>query len=104
MQASRLRSALREITDPADLIACTRGRAKVHPFTGHPAAVTRLVDMMAVADYATLGLASSPIGPDAAKGYLPAGPLDATVWPSACVTTHRQRRRARHGVRLHIVA
>ncbi|NDL58327.1 helix-turn-helix domain-containing protein [Phytoactinopolyspora mesophila] len=79
VQASRLRSALRDITDPADILARTRDRAKVHTFTAHPAAVTRLMDSMAVTDHAALGLAIGPGEPGAAEGYLAADTLDATV-------------------------
>jgi excisionase family DNA binding protein len=79
VQASRLRNALREITDPADLVVRTRGRAKAHTFTGHPAAVNRLTEMMAVTDQTVLGLAIGPIEPGTAEGYLAADALDATV-------------------------
>jgi len=79
VQASRLRSALREITDPFDLLARTRDRAKVHTFTAHSTAVTRLRDMMAVTDPAALGLAIGVVDPGHAEGYLAADTLDATV-------------------------
>lgn len=79
VQISRLRGSLREITDPADLLVRTRDRAKVHTFTGHSKAVTRLMDMMAVADPAALGLGVGALGSGRAEGYLAANALDATV-------------------------
>lgn len=79
VQVSRLRGTLREITDPADLLVRTRDRAEVHTFTGHSAAVTRLMGMMAVADPAVLGLGIDPLESGRAEGYLAASALDATI-------------------------
>lgn len=79
VQASRLRGALRGITEPADLLVRARDRAKVHTFAGHPAAVTRLMTMMAVANPTGLGLATGAVGPSQAEGYLAADTLDSTV-------------------------
>lgn len=79
VQASRLRSTLREIADPADLMVRTRDRAKVYTFTGHPTAVTRLTEMMAVVDLTVLGLGMSLGEAGRAEGYLAADTLDDTV-------------------------
>jgi excisionase family DNA binding protein len=79
VQASRLRSALREITDPADLLVRTRARAKAHTFTGHPSAVVRLLEMMAVVDPAAIGVGASVVEPGRAEGYLAANTLDSAV-------------------------
>lgn len=79
VQVSRLRGTLREITDPPDLVVRTRDRAKVHTFNGHSTAVTRLMDMMAVAEPAALGLGIGALESGRAEGYLAANALDATV-------------------------
>ncbi|WP_188777797.1 helix-turn-helix domain-containing protein [Marmoricola endophyticus] len=76
-QTSRLRAALRDTADPAELVARTRGRAVVRTFTGHSSAVRRLADRLVVADRATLGLTAGDV--DWVDGYLDAAALDATA-------------------------
>lgn len=79
VQVSRLRATLREITVPSDLVVRTRDRAKVHTFSGHSKAVTRLMDMMAVVDTTALGLGIGAVEAGGAEGYLAADALDAAV-------------------------
>lgn len=93
-QASRLRTTLRSVTDPADLVARVHGRAVVRTYAGHPAARRRLHDNTVSTDVADLGLvdanragahfsgtgtvdAGAP--PDSVDGYLAADILDSTV-------------------------
>lgn len=76
-QTSRLRATLREITDPADLVARTRDRAVVHTYTGHPSAIRRLIHDMATTDHAGLGL--TPNAAERVDGYIDAATLDSTV-------------------------
>jgi hypothetical protein len=76
-QTSRLRATLREITDPADLVARTRDRAVVHTYTGHPSAIGRLIHDMATTDHAGLGL--TPNAAERVDGYIDAATLDSTV-------------------------
>lgn len=77
-QASRVRRTLREMTEPAELIARTRDRARVHSYTAHTAALPRLRDKLAVTDLATLGIVDST--PDSGvDGYLATEALDSTV-------------------------
>lgn len=76
-QASRVRAWLREIPDPADLVAQTRDRAGVHIYTGHPSALRRLLDELVTTDASGLGLVDSR--PDSVDGYLPADRLGSTV-------------------------
>lgn len=77
VQASRLRTALRHVTKPADLVARTRDRAVVHSYSGHPTAVARMRHDL-VAPEAS-GLALAGIGTDRADGYLAVDTLDSTV-------------------------
>ena len=76
-QGSRLQSALREITDPAELVARTRDRAMVHVFSGHSSVLTRLQQDLVATDSSALGLAPSRSG--RVDGYIAAGQLEATV-------------------------
>lgn len=77
VQASRLRSALREITDVDDLLTRTRDRAQVHVFAAHRAALTRLRDQIASTDLRLLGM-SGAIN-DGVDGYLAESDLDGLV-------------------------
>jgi Helix-turn-helix domain len=78
-QSSRLRSALREINDPNDLIVRTRDRAKAHTFSGHPTAVSRLLEMMAIVDPTAIGVGASVVESGRVEGYLAADTLESTV-------------------------
>lgn len=66
-QASRVRGWLREVTDPADLVAQTRDRSDLHPYQGHPSALRRLLDELVTTDASGLGLVDSR--PDSVDGY-----------------------------------
>lgn len=76
-QASRVRAWLREVTDPADLVAQTRDRASVHIYQGHPSVLRRLLDDLVSPDPSGLGLVGSR--PDTLDGYLPSDRLSSTV-------------------------
>lgn len=78
-QASRLRGALRDMTDSADLITRTRGRATVHTFAGHPSAVARLREIMVITDSVDLGLTISADEPVDTDGYVAADTLEDMV-------------------------
>ncbi|MCW2792125.1 MAG: hypothetical protein JWO76_1223 [Nocardioides sp.] len=58
-QASRLRSDLRQIADPGDLIARTRGRAVVRTYTGHRSAIGMLPERLVIPDMTILGLTAA---------------------------------------------
>lgn len=73
-QASRVRAWLREVTDPADLIAQTRVRARVHVFLGHPAALNRLSHDVLSTDARALGLVGAR--PHSVDGYVAGDRLD----------------------------
>jgi hypothetical protein len=76
-QASRVRTWLREVTDPADLVAQTRDRAGVHTYPSHRSALRPLLEELVTTHASGLGLVDSR--PDSVDGYLPAGRLSATV-------------------------
>jgi excisionase family DNA binding protein len=76
-QTSRVRASLREITDPAALVAQTRDRASVHVYQAHPSALQRLLDDLVTTDATRLGLVGTQ--PDHVDGYLSADRLDSTV-------------------------
>jgi hypothetical protein len=46
-QASRVRTALRTMDDPRELVIRTRGRATIHTYAGYTAAATRLRELVA---------------------------------------------------------
>lgn len=76
-QTSRLRAALRQITEPADLVTRTRDRAAVHTYVGHPSAIRRLTHDLVTTNQTALGLTPSP--PDRVDGYIAATTLDSTA-------------------------
>lgn len=76
-QTSRLRGALRSITNADDLATRMRDRAKVRTFAAHPAALPRLTDVVAPANLRQLGMTDAVDG--SLDGYLAAGELDAVV-------------------------
>lgn len=76
-QASRVRRTLRELVEPAELMARTRGRARVRTYRAHTSALPRLRERLAVADLAKLGIVDA--GQDRVDGYLATDDLDSTV-------------------------
>ena len=76
-QASRLRATLRELDGADDLLTRLRDRTRVHTFLAHPAAHTRLRELIVPSDYGLVGLS----GASAAQvdGYLPEADLDTVV-------------------------
>lgn len=58
VQNSRLRAALRETTDAADLVARLRGRATTHVYTGHPSVAARLRNDISTSNAALIGLSA----------------------------------------------
>lgn len=78
-QASRLRSTLRQITDPDELIVRARARASVHSFAAHPAAAARLRQAMTSTDPALVGLVENSADPARLDGYLSVARLDDVV-------------------------
>jgi hypothetical protein len=60
VQASRLRTALRETADAAQLVARLRGRATRHVYSGHSSVAARLRDEVSTSNAALLGL-STPL-------------------------------------------
>ena len=69
-QASPVRAWLRAVTDPADLIAQTRDRSRVHTYQGHPAALARLSRELVTTDARVLGLVGTRH--NSVDGYLAA--------------------------------
>ncbi|NHN56289.1 helix-turn-helix domain-containing protein [Calidifontibacter sp. DB0510] len=76
-QAARVRSTLRELTDPAHLAVRLRERARVHRLDAHHAAVSRLKNVLVVPDLSALGLAAASDGD--VDGYLHRSDLAATI-------------------------
>lgn len=76
-QASRLRSALREIDDADDLLTRMRDRAQIHIFAAHRAALPRLREQIASTDLRLLGITGAV--DDSVDGYLAEAALDDTV-------------------------
>jgi hypothetical protein len=74
-QASRLRAALRAMTDPADLVSRCRDRAAVRTYSGHRSVLDRLRGQIVVPNSEGLGLA--PAG--GLDGYLAAGDAPGAV-------------------------
>lgn len=67
VQNSRLRAALRETTDAADLIARLRGRATTHVYSGHASVAARLRNDISSSNAALIGLSTPQAGVD---GYV----------------------------------
>lgn len=76
-QASRLRAALRALTDPADLVTRTRDRARTETYQGHPSALRRLLDELVTVDATGLGLVGTRT--DSVDGYLDVDTVDSTT-------------------------
>lgn len=76
-QRSRMRSALREIVDPTELVARTRDRAVVHVYTGHSSALGRMLHDLVTTQTSGLRLGGSRT--DRVDGYLATDELDFTV-------------------------
>ena len=76
-QASRLRSALREITDADNLLTRMRDRVRVHTYLAHRAALPRLRDQIATTNLRLLGITDAV--DDSVDGYLAESELDDTV-------------------------
>ncbi|MGL5864195.1 MAG: helix-turn-helix domain-containing protein, partial [Phycicoccus sp.] len=67
-QAARLRSALREIDDVDDLLTRIRGRAEIHTFEAHRAALPRLRELTTSTNLRLLGITDAI--DDRVDGYL----------------------------------
>jgi predicted nucleotidyltransferase len=76
-QASRLRSTLRRITDPDDLLTRMRDRAQVRSFEAHRAALPRLGELATTSNLGRLGITDAL--DDHIDGYLAEGGLDKVV-------------------------
>lgn len=76
-QASRLRHALREITDTDELLTRTRERARVHTFDVHRAALPRLRSLVVISNLGNLGITDAV--DDSIDGYLSKGDLDKVM-------------------------
>ena len=76
-QASRLRATLRELDDADDLLTRMRDRARVHTYLAHPAAHSRLRELIIPSDYGLVGLADASAAQ--VDGYLPEADLDTVV-------------------------
>ncbi len=77
VQASRLRSTLRDITDVDDLLTRMRDRAQVHVYEAHRAALPRLRDRMVATNLRLLGISDAI--DENADGYLATTDLDSLV-------------------------
>ena len=77
VQASRLRSALREIDDVDDLLTRVRDRARVHTYEAHRAALPRVRELITSTNLRLLGITDSV--DESADGYLAEADLDAVV-------------------------
>lgn len=77
VQASRLRSTLRDITDVDDLLTRMRDRARVHTYDAHRAALPRLRDQIASTNLRLLGITDAI--DESVDGYLAATDLDDIV-------------------------
>jgi hypothetical protein len=76
VQRSRLRSALRQVTETDDLLTRLRGRAQVTTCTGHRSVADRLRHDLVTVDRSRLGLVEDAAVVD---GYLAADDLDNAV-------------------------
>lgn len=77
VQASRLRSVLREITDVDDLVSRMRDRTHVRVFAAHRAALPLLRDYIASPNLQLLGMAGATN--DSMDGYIAERDLDQVV-------------------------
>jgi hypothetical protein len=77
VQASRLRSTLRDITDVDDLLTRMRDRARVHLYEAHRAALPRLRGLVTSTNLRPLGITDVTDG--SLDGYLAADDLDEVV-------------------------
>jgi len=76
-QASRLRATLRDITEVDDLLTRMRDRTRVHFFSAHRAALSRLRDQLTSTDLRLLGITDAT--GESVDGYLAESNLDAVV-------------------------
>ncbi|MFD6350937.1 helix-turn-helix domain-containing protein [Nocardia tengchongensis] len=76
-QTSRVRSTLRDLVDPNELISRVRDRAQVQTFTAHRAAVPRLRAIVLRPAMNALGIVDS--GEDQVDGYIAAQELDNAI-------------------------
>ncbi len=76
-QASRLRATLRELDDADGLLTRMRDRTRVHTYVAHPAANSRLRELIVPSNYALVGIADAPAAH--VDGYLPEADLDTVV-------------------------
>ena len=74
-QLSRLRTALRGMTNSAELVIRTRDRARVTAWSAHPSAIGLLRRELVIADRQSLGLVPRTID-DFVDGYLDGARLD----------------------------
>ncbi|MFE1592033.1 helix-turn-helix domain-containing protein [Nocardia sp. NPDC058705] len=77
-QAARVRSVLRDLTEPAELIARVRDRATTRIFTAHSSALPRLQAVIQSADLGRLGIVDAVANNDL-DGYISARQFDETV-------------------------
>lgn len=77
VQASRLRLALRGITEVDDLLTRIRDRAQVHTYLAHRAALPRLREQIASTNLRLLGITDAVGG--SVDGYLADADLDTAV-------------------------
>lgn len=76
-QASRLKHALRHITDADDLLSRLRDRAIVRVFAAHRSALARVREAVVHSSLSALGVVDAV--DDRVDGYLPATELDVVV-------------------------
>jgi hypothetical protein len=76
-QGSRIRSTLRAMTDPDELVVRCRERAAVARYSGHSSALGRLQQELVIADRSGLGLVNTSSGQ--IDGYLAADSLESLV-------------------------
>lgn len=76
-QASRLRATLRELDDDEVLLTRMRDRSRVHTYMAHPAAHSRLRELIIPSNYGLVGMADASAAQ--VDGYLPEADLDAVV-------------------------
>ncbi|QIS15811.1 type IV toxin-antitoxin system AbiEi family antitoxin domain-containing protein [Nocardia arthritidis] len=76
-QTSRVRRTLRELTDPTELVARVRDRARIRLFTAHRAALTRLGTTILQPNLGALGIVDIEDGH--LDGYIATQELDNTI-------------------------
>lgn len=76
-QASRLRATLRELDDADGLLTRMRDRTRVHTYIAHPAAHSRLRELIVPSNYGLVGIADASAAQ--VDGYLPEADLDTVV-------------------------